>query len=209
MIGRRRWSFLEHRRAGRGSNRIPAMRASGQTAGSTTAPAHPVCRAPRQAVGDAARHIAACDNGSGAHDPIRSWRSGYSGHLLRGASGAVGSSRPGCGCASMYAAEADAMCASAPRRQRRAEYSGEWHKRHARMWVRMHADRGKESARHRAIAFLAEESQVPIDEVAQLYEDERAELEVGARITGFLPIFAVRKVRALLRQRSTGKRQPA
>ena len=64
------------------------------------------------------------------------------------------------------------------------------------------------SHQQRAIEFLAQESQVPINEVAQLYEGERAELEVGARLTGFLPIFAIRKVREMLRQRSTGKRPP-
>jgi hypothetical protein len=70
----------------------------------------------------------------------------------------------------------------------------------------MYADLSKGSHQQRAIEFLAQESQVPINEVAQLYEDERAELEVGARLTGFLPIFAIRKVREMLRRRSTGKR---
>ena len=70
----------------------------------------------------------------------------------------------------------------------------------------MYADHSKGSHQQRAIEFLAQESQVPINEVAQLYEDERAGLEVGARITGFLPIFAIRKVREMLRRRSAGKR---
>ena len=70
----------------------------------------------------------------------------------------------------------------------------------------MYADHSKGSHQQRAIEFLAQESQVPINEVAQLYEDERAGLEVGARITGFLPIFAIRKVREMLRLRSAGKR---
>lgn len=48
---------------------------------------------------------------------------------------------------------------------------------------------------------LARESQVPVDEVARLYEHARAELEVGARIRGFLGIFAIRNVRRVLRQR--------
>jgi hypothetical protein len=53
-----------------------------------------------------------------------------------------------------------------------------------------------------AIEFLARESRLPIDEVAQLYEDAHAELEVGARIKGFLGIFALRNVRTVLRQRA-------
>jgi len=73
----------------------------------------------------------------------------------------------------------------------------------------MHADHSKGSHQQRAIEFLAQESQVPINEVARLYEDERAELEVGARLTGFLPIFAIRKVREMLCRRSAGKRPSA
>jgi hypothetical protein len=72
----------------------------------------------------------------------------------------------------------------------------------------MYADHSKGSHQERAIEFLAQESQVPINEVAQLYKDERAALEVGARLTGFVPIFAIRKVRAMLRRRSTGRRPP-
>ena len=59
----------------------------------------------------------------------------------------------------------------------------------------------KSSHHERAIESLARESQVPVDEVARLYDDARAELEVGARIKGFLGIFAIRNVRKLLRQR--------
>jgi hypothetical protein len=57
------------------------------------------------------------------------------------------------------------------------------------------------SHHERAIEFLAGESQVPVDEVAKLFEDARAQLEVGARIRGFLGIFAIRNVRKMLRQR--------
>ena len=67
----------------------------------------------------------------------------------------------------------------------------------------------KGSHQQRAIEFLAKESQVPIDEVARLYEDEWAELEDGARVTGFLAILTTRNVRAMLRRRSIGKRPPA
>jgi hypothetical protein len=70
----------------------------------------------------------------------------------------------------------------------------------------MHAERNRQSAQQRAIESLARESRLPSREVARLYEDERAELGVGARITGFLPIFAIRNVRAALRQRATGRR---
>jgi len=68
----------------------------------------------------------------------------------------------------------------------------------------MYADHGKESHHQRAIESLAEESQVPVNEVAQLYEDARAKLEVGARIRSFVGIFAIRNVRKALRQRSRG-----
>jgi hypothetical protein len=68
---------------------------------------------------------------------------------------------------------------------------------------------GRGSHQQRAIELLARESRVPISEVAQLYEDERAELAVDARITRFLPILALRKVRALLYQRSIRMRVPA
>jgi hypothetical protein len=53
-----------------------------------------------------------------------------------------------------------------------------------------------------AIELLARESQVPLDEVVRLYHDARAELERGARVRGFLGIFALRNVRKALHQRS-------
>jgi len=65
----------------------------------------------------------------------------------------------------------------------------------------MYADNGKQSHHRRAIEFLAEESQVPVNEVAQLYENARAKLEAGARITSYLGIFAIRNVRRMLLQR--------
>jgi hypothetical protein len=67
----------------------------------------------------------------------------------------------------------------------------------------------KESHHQRAIESLAEESQVPVNEVARLYEDARAELEAGARVRSFLGIFALRKVRNTLRERSRGKPRAA
>lgn len=58
------------------------------------------------------------------------------------------------------------------------------------------------TARHeRAIEALARQEHMPIEHVAQLYERELALLTVGARITHFLPILTIRKVRDLLRQR--------
>ena len=62
-----------------------------------------------------------------------------------------------------------------------------------------------ESARHeRAIEALAQQSDVPIDHIAQLYERELATLTVSARITGFLSILTTRKVREILRTLVTG-----
>ena len=54
----------------------------------------------------------------------------------------------------------------------------------------------------RIVAFLAEESQQPVADVAKLYEHERAELALGAHITKFLHIFAVRNVQEVLRNRA-------
>ena len=63
----------------------------------------------------------------------------------------------------------------------------------------------RESSTHeRAIEALAQQSHVPIDQVAQLYERELAMLKVGARITGFLTILTTRKVREILRTLVTG-----
>jgi hypothetical protein len=56
-------------------------------------------------------------------------------------------------------------------------------------------------SRRRTVELLADEAQVPVGEVAALYESVHAELESGARIRGFLDIFAMRKVRELLGQR--------
>lgn len=65
------------------------------------------------------------------------------------------------------------------------------------------------STHERAIEALAQASHVPIDHVAQLYAHELAVLTVGARITGFLPLLTVRKVREILRQRSHPARASA
>ena len=68
----------------------------------------------------------------------------------------------------------------------------------------MYPDSSNQSHHQRAIEFLARESQAPVSEVARLYEEARAELEVGARIRSFVGIFAIRNVRKALRQRSRG-----
>ena len=60
-------------------------------------------------------------------------------------------------------------------------------------------------SQQRAIELLARESQRPINEVARLYEAQRVGLEAGARITAFVPILAIRKVREVLRRHRAGK----
>ncbi|MCE9642159.1 MAG: DUF3562 domain-containing protein [Betaproteobacteria bacterium] len=68
----------------------------------------------------------------------------------------------------------------------------------------MYGERSKLFHQRHAIELLARESRVSIDGVTRLYETELAKLAVGARIRGFLPIFAMRKVREMLRQRGSG-----
>ncbi len=75
-----------------------------------------------------------------------------------------------------------------------------------RMCVSMHDDRSDEADHRRAIESLAEQARVPVAEVARLYEEKRAALGMGARITGFLAILTVRNVREALRRR---RRLPA
>lgn len=65
----------------------------------------------------------------------------------------------------------------------------------------MLAPQSPQADQTRIIESLARESEFPIDEVAHLYEEELAELEIGARITSFLPIFAIRNVQASLHKR--------
>lgn len=73
----------------------------------------------------------------------------------------------------------------------------------------MYPQPGKKSRQERAIELLAQESKVPVDEVARLYRNEWAALEDGARITSFVAILTTRNVREMLRRRSIGKRAPA
>ena len=66
------------------------------------------------------------------------------------------------------------------------------------------------SAAHEgAIEALTREAHVPIEQVAQLYAHELAVLTAGARITGFLTILTIRKVREILRQGRHPVRTPA
>ena len=65
----------------------------------------------------------------------------------------------------------------------------------------MCAQRSEAFQRQRACEFLARESQVPLDEVERLYEDEWARLALDARMTGYLSVFTVRNVRNSLRAR--------
>ena len=59
----------------------------------------------------------------------------------------------------------------------------------------------EQPAQTRIVALLSEESHVPLDEVATLYEHERAALAVGPHVPNFLHVFAVRNVREMLRSR--------
>ena len=68
----------------------------------------------------------------------------------------------------------------------------------------MYAEYSKLFHQGPAIELIARESQMSIDGVARLYTNELAKLEVGARIRGFLHIFALRKVREMLRQHNAG-----
>lgn len=72
----------------------------------------------------------------------------------------------------------------------------------------MPAPHDKPPDQKRIVAFLADESHMPIDELATLYEHERAELALGARITKFLHIFAIRNVQQILRVRRHNQLPP-
>ena len=66
----------------------------------------------------------------------------------------------------------------------------------------MPATKEKQPDRERIVAALAEEFHEPVDDVAKLYEHERAQLAIGAHITRFLHIFAIRNVQEILRKQS-------
>jgi hypothetical protein len=60
----------------------------------------------------------------------------------------------------------------------------------------------REPDRKRFVAVLAEQFHATADNVAVLFERERADLARGARVTTFIDIFAVRKVEDVLRSRA-------
>jgi hypothetical protein len=66
----------------------------------------------------------------------------------------------------------------------------------------MRTEQEKLPDEERIVKFLAEEAHAPIDDVARLYEHERSSLAVGARVTKFVHIFAIRNVQKILHQRS-------
>ena len=74
----------------------------------------------------------------------------------------------------------------------------------------MSAPQAQQPEQQRIVALLATESELPVAEVAKLYDKERAALAAGAHITNFLHIFATRNVREILRQQSLdGPAMPA
>ncbi len=69
----------------------------------------------------------------------------------------------------------------------------------------MTARQDKQPDHKRIVALLAEEAHLPVEDVAKLYEQQRAELAIGAHITKFLHIFATRNVQEILRVRAIEK----
>jgi hypothetical protein len=72
------------------------------------------------------------------------------------------------------------------------------------MKVTMSTMHNEPSHQDAAVEFLARKSHVSIDDVVMLYGIELAKLEPGARITGYLPIFAIRNVSEILRHHHSG-----
>lgn len=60
---------------------------------------------------------------------------------------------------------------------------------------------GIEPQSHALVRELARESNQPIEEVRDIYENQFRQLESSARIKTFLPIFAARRARAVLASR--------
>lgn len=57
----------------------------------------------------------------------------------------------------------------------------------------------KQIDQRRIVEFLARSFSLSIDAVARLYEEERAKVSAGARITKFLPLLAIRNAQKRLR----------
>jgi hypothetical protein len=72
----------------------------------------------------------------------------------------------------------------------------------------MGAQQGKARSQKHLLDALALEAKLPADEVARIYEEEHAELAADARVASYLPIFAIRNVRARLHRRSAVKTPP-
>ena len=72
----------------------------------------------------------------------------------------------------------------------------------------MGAQQGKASDQKQTLDALALEAKLPADEVARIYEEEHAELAANARVVSYLPIFAIRNVRARLHRRNAVKTPP-
>jgi len=66
----------------------------------------------------------------------------------------------------------------------------------------------KQPDQTRIVAHLAKELQLPVADVASIYEDERAKLALGAHITKYLHIFANRNVRDIMRKRTVNGQGP-
>lgn len=66
----------------------------------------------------------------------------------------------------------------------------------------MYAKESKPPDERRIVNSLASEFHRPIEEVTVLYEHERSELALGARVTKFVHIFAIRQVQTILRLQS-------
>lgn len=60
----------------------------------------------------------------------------------------------------------------------------------------------KQPDQKRIVAYLAEQSHMPTRDIAELYENERAELAAGAHVSKFVHIFAIRNVQGILRERA-------
>lgn len=58
----------------------------------------------------------------------------------------------------------------------------------------------------RALELISKRCHVPQSEVTRLYEHELADLDAEARITNFLPIFAMRNVEETLHRRAAAVR---
>jgi tellurite resistance protein len=66
----------------------------------------------------------------------------------------------------------------------------------------------KQHEKDSIVALLASESDLPIAEVARLYDTEHAQLDANSDIKQYLPIFAIRKVREILRRRERRRTIP-